>query len=61
MGTELQAPCHISVRQVSGAEEVAASGGGAEGEIKEGLRGIRGAAGECNDISIPGTAVYGGR
>ena len=45
VGTEQQAPCHLSVRQGSGAEEAAASVGGAEGDLGEGLRGIRGAAG----------------
>ena len=54
-------PCHRSVRQGSRVEEAAASGGGAEGELREGLRGIGGAAGECNCISIPGTGVDGGR
>ena len=34
-----------------------ASGGGAEGELGEGLRGIRVADGECNGVSIPGTDV----
>ena len=37
VGTELQAPCHSSVHLVSGAEEVLAGGGGAEGDIKEGI------------------------
>ena len=32
-----------------------------EGEIGEGPQGIGGAAGERNDISIPGTGVDGGR
>ena len=36
-GTERQAPCHSSVRQGSGAKETAASGGGNEGELGEGL------------------------
>ena len=36
-GTEQQAPCHSSVRQGSRAEESAAGGGGAEGELGEGL------------------------
>ena len=36
-GTERQAPCHSAVRQGSGAEEAAARGGGAEGELGEGF------------------------
>ena len=49
------------MRQGSGAEEAAASGGKAEREHVEVLQGIRGAAGECNDVSIPETGVDGGR
>ena len=60
-GTERQAPCHSSVRQRSGAKEAAASGGGAEGELGEGLRGIQGAAVERNNISIPGMGFDRGR
>ena len=58
-GTERQTPCHRSVRQGIRVEEAAASGGGAEVELGEDLRGIRGAAGECNIISIPGKSVDG--
>ena len=36
-GTEQQAPCHSSARQGIGVKEVATSGGGAEGELVEGL------------------------
>ena len=36
-GTERKAPCHSSVRQGSRAEEEAASGGGSEGELGEGI------------------------
>ena len=60
-GTEPQAPCHSSVLQVRGAKEAAASGGGAEGELETGLRGIRVDAGKCDGVLIPGTGVYGGR
>ena len=60
-GTERQAPCHRSVRQGSGAEEAAASRGGAEVDLVEVLRGIQGAAGECNGLSLPGTGVDSGR
>ena len=60
-GTEGQAPCHSSVRQGSRAEEAAASVGGAEGDLGEGVQGILGSAGECNGVSIPGTGVDAGR
>ena len=60
-GTERKAPWHISVRQGSGAEEAAASRVRAEGELREGLQGIWGAAGEFNGVLIPGTGVDGGR
>ena len=59
-GPKQQAPCHSSVRQGSGAEEAAASGGGAWGELVEGLQGIWGADGECNGVSVTGTGVDGG-
>ena len=36
-GTELKAPFHSSVHQGSRAKEAAASGGGSEGELGEGL------------------------
>ena len=61
VGTEWQAPCHRSVHQGRGAEEVAASGGGAEGDLIEGLRGIQGAAGDGTGVSIPGTGIDSGR
>ena len=48
--TEHQSPCHGSVRQGRGAKEVAASRGGAEGELREVLRDIRVADGERHDI-----------
>ena len=49
-GTEQQLPCHSSVRQGNGAKESAASGGGDEGYLREGLRGISGAARKCDDF-----------
>ena len=49
-GTECQAPCHSTVCQGSGAEEVADLGGGDEGEFRAGLLGIQGAATKCLDI-----------
>ena len=48
--TEWQAPCYSSVRQGSGVKEAAVSGGGAKGELVEGLRGIRGAAGKYDGV-----------
>ena len=60
-GTEWQSPYHSSVRQGSGVEEAADSGGGAEGEIGEGLQGIWGATRECNGVLIPGKGVDGRR
>ena len=48
--TKRKAPCHFTVRQGSGAKEAAASGGGAEGELREGLLGIWGAAGKCDGV-----------
>ena len=60
-GTEQQSLCHNSVRQGSGAEEATASGGGAEGYLREVLQGIQEAAGECNGVSIPGMGVDSGR
>ena len=56
-GTERQAPCHSSVRQGSGAEEAAASGGGSEGELGDGLRGIQGSDGECNGVRYLGRVL----
>ena len=47
---EQQATCHRSVCQGIGAEEAAARGGRDEGELREGLRGTQGAAGERHDI-----------
>ena len=49
-GTKQKAPCHRIVRQGSGAKEAAASGGGAEGELREGLLGVWGAAGKCDGV-----------
>ena len=43
-------PCHRSVRQGSRVEEAAASGGGAEGELREGLLGVQGATGKCDGV-----------
>ena len=56
-GTERQAPCHSSVRQGSGAEEAAASGGGSKGELGDGLRGIQGSDGECNGVRYLGRVL----
>ena len=50
LGTERKAPFHRSVRQGSGAKEALASRGGSEGELGEGLRGIRGASGKCDGV-----------
>ena len=49
-GTERKSPCHSSVRQGKVAKEAKASGGGAEGELVEGLRDIQGAAGKCDGV-----------
>ena len=49
-GPERQTPCHSPVRQWIGAEETAACGGRDEGDLGEGLLGIRGAAGERHDM-----------
>ena len=48
--TERKAPCHRTVRHASGAKEAVASGGGAEGDNREVLIGIRGAAGKCDGV-----------
>ena len=45
------------MRQGSGAEEAAASGGVSEGDLGEGLRDIREDTGECNGFSISGTGA----
>ena len=37
---ERKVPCHLTVRQGGGAEEKVVSGGGIEGELKEGLSGL---------------------
>ena len=50
VGPEQQAPSHIPLCQGSGAEEAASHRGGDEGELGEGLRGIRRAAGKHHDI-----------
>ena len=50
LGTERKVTCHRSVRQGSEAKEVASSGGGAEVDLRDGLRGIRGAAGKCDGV-----------
>ena len=56
-GTERQAPCHISVRQGSGAKGAAGSGGGAERELGTGLRYIGVVSGKGDSVSISGTGV----
>ena len=49
-GNERKATFHSSVSQGSRANEAAARGGGSEGDLREGLRGIRGDAGNFDDI-----------
>ena len=58
--TERQSPRHSSVQQGSIEEEAEARGGGSEGEHIEGIRGIQGAAVECNGFSIPGRVLTAG-
>ena len=48
--TEQKAFCHNSVRQGRGSKEAAASEDGDEGELVEGLRGIRGAVVKCDSV-----------
>ena len=48
--TERKVTCHRTVLQGGGAKEAEASGGGAEVEHGEGLRGLRGAAGKCYGV-----------
>ena len=49
-GLERQAPDHVLVCQGAGAEEVTIHGGGDEGDIRAGLRGIRRTDTECFSI-----------
>ena len=49
-GNERQASCHSPVCQGSGVKEAEASGGRDEGELREGLQGIRGASGKCDSV-----------
>ena len=59
VGPERQAPCYSPVCQGSGAKEAAARGGGGEGELGAGLRGIQGTNTRFLNIYIPGEGVDG--
>ena len=48
--TEHKSPCHCTVRQGSGVEDAAVSGGGIEGEHREGLLGLCRSFGKYDDV-----------
>ena len=58
---ERNGPCHHPVRQGGEAEEKAASGGGTEVELGEGLSGLCNSFVECDDVQVSGEGDDGER
>ena len=57
---ERKAPCHRKVRQGGGAEEKEVIRRGIEGELGEGLSGLRITFGKCDGVQVSGKGDDGG-